>query len=243
MDNISVMAKRPIFISSTKAPFFEKQEIEFQWHPGFSLVQKQKSLVSLHRAAKEVLGEIAFLEVSSKSQNKLGHQLSAFNLSAYTTDSFYNDRGTFSLETVFQTSKVFKTKLRCTDLLGLGELEIRNKIRQRQSHELSHFELEDEKWSLQPTGAFYNYLYIRSLFRHQEFCYSLEKYQGFTDIEFNPTKSFNCQAESVSQFLGMKRSGIDLDDALSSQNNFLKTVYPNRLDQASETLNFLDQLK
>jgi len=31
--------------------------------------------------------------------------------------------------------------------------------------------------------------------------------------------------------------------ALSSQNNFLKKVYPNRSVLASETLNFLDQLK
>jgi hypothetical protein len=237
------MAKRPIFLPTISFPFFRKVEIDFNWHPGFSLVQKQKSLVSLHRAAKEYLGEITFLEVSSKSPNKLGHQLSAFNLAAFTTDLFYNNRGTFSLETVFQTSKVFKPKLRCTDLLGLDELEIRNKIRQRQIHELSHFELENEKWSLEPAGAFYNYLYIRSLYRHQKHCYSLEKYEGFTDIEFNPIKSFNCQAESVSQFLGMKRSGIDLEDALSSQNNFLKTVYPNRSAQASETLNFLDQLE
>jgi len=237
------MAKRPLFLPNLSFPFFRKIEVEFDWHPGFSLVQKQKSLVSLHQEAKVELGDINLLEVSSKSLNKLGHQLSAFNLPAHTTDMFYNNKGPFSLETVFQTSKVFKPNLRCTDLIGLDELEIRNKVRLRQKDELSHFKLEDEKWSLQPTGAFYNYLYIRSLFRHQKLCYSLEKYEGFTDIEFNPTKSFNCQAESVSQFLGMKRSGIDLEDALSSQNKFLKTVYPNRPAQASETLNFFDQLK
>ena len=225
------MAKRPIFIPSTKAPFFEKQEVDFQWHPGFSLSQKQKSVSSLHQSASESLQVSNTLEVSTKSPTKLGNQLSAFNLPGFTTDKDYSSVREFSLETIFQTSKVFSPNISCKDLIRLEELEIRKEIRKRQKKNLSHFELEDEVWELQPVGAFYNYLYLRSLVQFEEFIDALIQHDSFTDIAFNPETSFNCQAESVSQLVGLIKAGVNTQKVLSSKKNFLKLVY----DEESNT--------
>jgi hypothetical protein len=51
----------------------------FEWHPGFSKSQAQKSIASLHCAAAEA-GIAPVLEISSKSPDPLGVSLSAFNL-------------------------------------------------------------------------------------------------------------------------------------------------------------------
>jgi len=44
-------------------------------------------------------------------------------------------------------------------------------------------------------------------------------YEAFTDIEFNPAKSFNCQARAAAQYVSMSRRGILLD-ALNDKNLF-----------------------
>ena len=49
-------------------------------------------------------------------------------------------------------------------------------------------------------------------------------YDSFTDIEFNPKKSLNCQAKAAAIFIGLTNAGI-IDDALKDEKNFLKIVY------------------
>lgn len=49
-------------------------------------------------------------------------------------------------------------------------------------------------------------------------------YDTFTDIEFNPNKSKNCQAEACSIYVYLYKSNL-LDFALSSKENFLQVVY------------------
>ena len=98
------MAKRPIFITEKVGPtLVREQEVEFVFSNGFSLSQKQKSIESLHDEAYDLLqleGEI--LEVSTKSIQPIGTQLSAFNLSI-TTESY----GEILIEAALQGSKVF----------------------------------------------------------------------------------------------------------------------------------------
>lgn len=48
--------------------------------------------------------------------------------------------------------------------------------------------------------------------------------KDFTDIEFNPKKSLNCQARSAAIFVSLERSGL-LQQALSSPAHFKEIVY------------------
>ena len=75
------MANRPIFIPSKNPnnPVLV-ESVEFEWHPGMAVSQKQRSIRSLHENAKKTLKLNKILEVSSKSELELGRNLSAFKL-------------------------------------------------------------------------------------------------------------------------------------------------------------------
>ena len=48
-------------------------------------------------------------------------------------------------------------------------------------------------------------------------------YAGFTDIEFNPRRSINCQARSAALFLSLMKRGA-LDAALQSPSSFIQAL-------------------
>lgn len=74
------MAVRPVFIpTSTGQVLSITKDVDFPWSPGMSKSQKQKSIRALHSAASG-LGLYSLLEISSKSEDIIGVQLSAFNL-------------------------------------------------------------------------------------------------------------------------------------------------------------------
>lgn len=69
------------------------------------MAQKQRSIDSLHAAAKEAIPDIGeILEVSSNSKERLGVELSALNLSFTTLKQNF----TMSVECAFQGSIVFE---------------------------------------------------------------------------------------------------------------------------------------
>jgi hypothetical protein len=47
------------------------------------------------------------------------------------------------------------------------------------------------------------------------------EYDGFSDIEFNPEKSINCQAASAALYKSLTERGL-IDVALSSPDEFIK---------------------
>lgn len=49
-------------------------------------------------------------------------------------------------------------------------------------------------------------------------------FDAFTDIEFNPQKSLNCQAEAVALFVALKKNNL-LEKALKDKNSFRQIVY------------------
>ena len=105
------MANRPVFSTTTnKQQLFKENNIEFQFFNGFSVSQKSKSIVSLHKSANQK-GLQNILEVSTKSDTKLGWQLSAFNLMV---DFDTNQK--ISLECAFQGSKVFENNIQYQDI-------------------------------------------------------------------------------------------------------------------------------
>ena len=228
------MAERPLYIPIEEPPFFKVQSIAFKWFPGYSVTQKQKSIESLHQNACSQIEPIENpLEISSKSTEQLGHQLSAFHLPAYSKEERYQDPPC-SLETMFQTSKVFGEDVHCIDLLGNDHRAVRKQIRERENQGLKCFRLEDVDWPLDPRGAFYNFIYLRSFNERKDLHADILRHDGFTDIEFNPRKSINCQAEAVSVFVGLSEAGHSLDEVCANKESFLETVYPSKPAQETK---------
>lgn len=214
------MANRPIYIPNpTGQTLVTTRLVEFKWFPGMAVVQKQKSIESLHEAAKQLLGISSLLEVSSKSATPLGVDLSAFNLMITTLK--YNK--TFSVESAFQSSKVFERGGPFLDLLDKTSREAKKDERLQKSGRLKCFKFFGVEWGLEPQTAFYDWLYINALKKNSNYAEQIKEYSAFTDIEFNPERSINCQAYSVALFVSLQRRNL-LEYATSSQAAFLEVV-------------------
>jgi hypothetical protein len=215
------MASRPIFIPNSTGPtLVDTRHVEFKWFPGLSASQKQKSVESLHQAAMNQLPSLTeILEVSSKSKLDLGIALSAFNLTITTL----KNNLTFSVECAFQGSKVFEHGGPYRDIFSLTSREAKKDERLKSSGRLTGFQFFGTEWPLEPRTAFYDWLYINALKKHPLIATQLTLYSAFTDIEFNPERSINCQAYSVALFIALEQRGL-LEQAASSKEAFLEIV-------------------
>ena len=210
------MAIRPIYCPMLDAIGVEEKAIEFKWHPGMAASQKRKSINELHAAAKSN-GIESILEISSKSEKDLGIKLSAFNLSIITKKK----GNTFTVESAFQGSKVFEKGGPYKDLINMDSRSAKKDIRLKESGNIVGFEFFGQKFPNKPRTFFYDWLYINALVQNEELANNIQNYSAFTDIEFNPKKSINCQAYSAALFISILRSG-KLEYALESQDFFLK---------------------
>ena len=215
------MANRPIYHATTKPPFYEAINVDFEFYPGFSLSQKQKCIKSLHEAYLDSYPDRNLLEISSKSTMNLGISLSAFNL------TLTNESKTFSVECAFQGSKVFENGGPYTDLFDKTSREAKKDERLKTSGALIQFQYLNKNYPLEPKDLFYNWLYINALSQNKELAKQLLCYDSFSDIEFNPQKSINCQAKAAAAFVELSTQHI-LSEALLSNENFLKLVYGNQ---------------
>ena len=229
------MAKRPVFLPAAQPPFVEEQETIFQYFSGFAHSQKQKSIHSLHAAFCEQQGEAQkILEISSYSDTPLGAALSAFHLTLTLQDG-----STTTVESAFQASKIFAGGVVCDDLLYASSKDAKKDQRLRTSGELVRFSFQGRDYPLEPTNFFYNWLYCRSVYReHRELYEELCRYDAFTDIVFNPSKSLNCQARAAAQLVGL-RNANKLDVAMESPEAFLSVAYP-KSARLGEQMNFLE---
>lgn len=210
------MASRPVFIPVVEQgiPHVITKLVEFQWFPGMAISQKQKSIKSLHQA----FGEERCLEVSSKSEQSLGCQLSAFNLSIKTKSG-----KRIPLESAFQSAKVFALGGPFTDIQNLSAKDAKREPRLTDSGELIAFEFNKKRFPLIPRTYFYDWLYINTVVQQPDLVAQVESYDAFTDIEFNPKKSINCQAYSCALLVALLRAG-KLEKALQSKESFLQVV-------------------
>lgn len=214
------MAERPIFIPVEEGPALVRTKfVEFKWFPGMAASQKHKSVDALHAAASKLPGITRVLEVSSKSREELGVALSAFNLTFTTV----KHQRTFSVECAYQSSKVFERGGPYADILGMTSREAKKDERLLSSGRLTGFRFFGVEWGLEPQTAFYDWLYINALKKKPGMADQLLDYSAFTDIEFNPERSINCQAYSVALFMSLYRRGL-LEEATSSKEAFLRTV-------------------
>jgi len=230
------MAKRPIFTASEDPKFlYIEKEIEFEWFAGLSISQKQKSVNSLHNSAK-LLGYDKILEVSTKSEHSIGNKLSAFNLSFPMSDGQL-----IYLESAFQGSKIFDNGGPYVDLYSMEPFDVKKDERISKENLIKGFKFDGMEWGSEPKTAFYDWLYINAVFKNiedndNEYKKILE-YNAFTDIEFNPLKSINCQARSCAVYVSLYKQNI-LEVALESKESFLDVL----LNTESYSINIQEEL-
>ena len=119
---------------------------------------------------------------------------------------------------------MFEGGKRYQDLYDKTPKEAKQDERLKSSGAIVGFKLFDIDFPSEPKTLFYNFLYISALNKNEELKSRLLEYDAFTDIEFNPKKSLNCQAMAVAIFVGLCRNGL-IEDALKSAEDFKKIVY------------------
>lgn len=224
------MARRPVYMPQRTGHLLVKTEmVEFQWFAGMAVSQKQKSISSLHEAA--IMEGLCArpLEVSSKSMITTGIALSAFNLSGMSPKS----GRAFTVETAFQSSKVFDGGGPFRDLLYGSSRDAKKDPRLQESGRLQYFDYFGDRWKLEPKTAFYDWLYIKTLARNEGLVDEVRGYDAFTDIEFNPERSINCQAYSLALFKALQGRDL-LVEALESKEIFLQVAGYENVSNACE---------
>lgn len=212
----------------------QEPSVRFEWSPGFALVQKRKSIASLHAAAVDQLDVDSLLEVSTKSPKALGARLSAFNLHIR-----FDDLGRrVPLESAFQGSKVFEQSGQRPEIYEMSSgTDAKKAARAYESEKLVKFSFEGRNWPLTPKTAFYDWLYVRALvdlaIERPSLVDELLEFEGFTDIEFNPRRSFNCQARSCALFVALS-AWTDLGELVGNPDEFLAILEDRRYGYPEE---------
>lgn len=218
------MATRPVFYVTDTDPYVKEEDTEFVFCPGLALDQKQKSIDNLHQAFHATHPEMKLLEVSRRSKDEIGTKLSAFNL-RYPMKSGEK----IPVECVFQSSKVFKNGSHYPNLLHCppGDAKSFMSMRMDENGDLLKFTFEGIDYPLSPQTSFYDWIYISALNDNKNLSSEIidSGYTAFTDIEFNPKKSFNCQARTVAIFVLLSKRKI-LDKCIGDYQAFCQTVYP-----------------
>lgn len=215
------MAKRPIFSPDpSKYPYVRIMDIDFQWYPGFAKSQLQKSIKSLHDAA-EKLGIAPILEISGKSSSGLGVSLSAFNLKLKTPNG-----STISVECAYQGSKVFQNGGPFRELYFVGSSRAaKTDLRLSTSGQLIKFDYFGETFPTEPKTAFYDWLYINALWQKDpSLARKLASFGGFSDIVFNPKRSFNCQARAAALFVSLSQNQMLNQQSLEDKDRYMEIV-------------------
>ena len=187
----------------------ESIDINIEENSRANYKEKQNHVRTLHGKFNEIYKNEKVLEISTKSPIELGTQLSAFNLKYKINNKEY------PLECVFQSSKVFENGGPYLDLIDAEPYQSKKDRRLRNSGNLVRFKLENVDYPLEPKTLFYDWIYINALSKQPNLYKKIINYNAFTDIEFNPERSINCQAKSVALFVILYKQGI-LNEALSN---------------------------
>ena len=211
------MANRPFFIPTQDQNKFVKREtVDFQWFSGFAKSQKQKSITSFHENILKKFKIKKVLEVSTKSRDIIGIKLSAFNLKIKIKDQEY------FLESLFQGSKVFLDMGPHEDIYEKKSIDAKTDERIKRN-DMKEFSFFGEKLPLD--FDFYSWLYFIALNQNKDLANEIINYEAFTDIEFNPEKSLNCQAYSAALYCSMIKNNL-LSIKKEYTNDNLKKLIP-----------------
>ncbi len=215
------MAQRPVFIVKEKYPFYHLYSLTFTYYSGFSKAQKQKNILSLHEEfGRTVLGREGkkIAEISSKSLDPETVKLSAFKLKKFVPSL----NKSVPVECVFQAGKVFSNGGPYLDLLEASPVKAKKDGRLRNSGRLIAFEFEDIRYPLEPKTIFYDWIYMNACLENPEISDYLLQFDAFTDIEFNPEKSINCQARSCAIYVALHR--MDLTDRIKDFESYKSLI-------------------
>lgn len=224
------MASRPIFTPSPSGNLLvQTHYVSFDWFPGMSKSQAQKSIASLHENAKSQIHVNKVLEISSKSLDELGVALSAFNLMIRTPKG-----DEYSLECAYQSAKVFERGGPFKDLRHMRSIDAKRDPRLLQHGRLIKFSIYGMDWDLHPRTAFYDWLYINALHKHKLLAEQVLKYRAFSDIAFNPERSINCQAYAAALYVSLHERGLLTPDVLKNKETYLAVVDTGMVSNAHE---------
>ena len=152
------------------------------------------------------------LEISSRSSDRLGRDLSAMNLPAA------DDPHGRCVEAVYQAAKCYGDGGPDTGVSSSGyEAKRRDRERRRQGP-LAGFRHEGRQWPPETGSAFYDWLWTRSALRHcgHGVVERLQRYDGFTD-QFHRPGAVACQAKTAAIVAGMglsrARAAIETPEA------------------------------
>ena len=152
------------------------------------------------------------LEISSRSSDRLGRDLSAMNLPAA------GDPHGRSVEAVYQAAKCYGDGGPDTRLSRSGyEAKHHDRERRRQGP-LAGFQHEGRQWPPETGSAFYDWLWTRSALRHcgHGVVERLQRYEGFTD-QFHRPGAVACQAKTAAIVAGVglsrARAAIETPEA------------------------------
>jgi len=213
------MANRPVYMCVDWAPYTMQWTAEFNYNSGFAVSQKQKNILAIHEEFTGSFPGKRVLEISSKSLQEEGEALSAFFL-----PKFVPSLGrSVPVECAYQAGKVFKLGGPYTDLLEATPRAAKRDSRLKESGALTGFTFDVMSFPLTPKTLFYDYLYINALLENEELAKRILTYDAFTDIEFNPAKSVNCQARAAAMFVSLVRLGKI--DQVRDPESFRKLYY------------------
>lgn len=199
------MAKRPVFVTLSESPFWKEELIEFEWHKGLSKTQKQKNVLAMHDSFKNTFPQMSVLEISSKSLQPGGAELSAFSLKKYVPSL----NTSIPVECIYQGGKVFCNGGPYLDLYLSSPKNAKTDGRLQESGELYGYYYETKSYPTKPPYAFYNYIYIMALKENPDLATVLLDYAAFTDIEFGyNTGGINCQARAAAQYVSFVKLGL-----------------------------------
>lgn len=203
------MAKRTVFEAIDAKPYVRLHEVEFVWNKGLNVTQKRKNINAVQTAFLEKHPDKKVLEISSKSVQEGGCALSAFNLKKFVPSLGRS----IPVENVFQGGKVFDScagkPSNFPSLYSMSPVEAK-----RTAGELARysriigFTFEGQDFPPEPKTAFYDCIYCNALLENPDLAEIVLSYDAFTDIEFNPAKSLNCQARAVALFVSLSRAGL-----------------------------------
>ena len=189
------MATRPAYC--VKDDLVVCETFPFVWNGGFAKEQTLKNVTNLHNSIRNLTGKEA-LEISTKSENVLGRKLSAFNLE-------YNSH---KIECLYQSSKVYENAGPFPDMLNVSPKDAKTDMRHKTSGRLKGFCLNGVGIPLEESIVFYDWLHYQGMLQHYEDFADLDDYDYFTDIVFNPAKSYVTQARSVALFQLTKKRDL-----------------------------------
>ena len=182
-----------------------------------NLDQKRKNIHSVHDIYNKTIDSNPVLEISSKSEDEIGVQLSAFNLCKYVPSL----KKSISVECIYQAAKIFEHGGPFEYLLLLDSKTAKKDERLKNNGKVIGFRYEGKEFPAVPVWAFYNYIYMLALKENEKISKHLLSFSAFSDIEFS-IDSFNCQACAAAQYVSLYNQN-KLEKALLDFETFLKT--------------------